>query len=1406
MACLQLPRTQVYLAEYLTEWLDETYQIDLVSKRVNLTLFSGLQIEDVQLIGEQGDTLFSIPEIRMMPSNFSLSEFKTIYLDEIALYYNAEASWEDSELVRIINSLKSDESTNKLFKIDKLFIKDARVRLQKAELLYQINHLNLFAKDVSLAQGIELILSNLDFEIESGTKHQINAKSIQFSSEHNSVKDFHWESAQSHFDLNFDHDIIGNKGRLQIEKFIIEEKSLGGLYDIWPSGIEVEGSLIAEFHKDSLWLENLSVKTNHNSSINLNVRLENWRDSSQWKYLITSENFLLSEDEWLWIEDLFAQDYLMSRLGTIRASGECSGTLEYLELNSVIRSDYGALNTELTIAFKDSLALSEYSGNLNFKDLDMAVLTEIPNFGLFNADVTVSGRGLNVATFDTEVQANINSLEYGSYKYSNIDVQGRLQPFHFVGDAVVSDENLDLTFQGEVDLSQEKPLMDFVADIVLADLYALNLYQKDSIALLSTLLEMNFEGDRWDNIQGDIGVYFTTVETTENYYHFDDLHFSAKQGTVMDQLSLESDFAKIKLEGVVDIPNLYHSFSAYLSNHLPILATPKKGFQDFSFHVELFNTAPLTSLLLPSLRLGDGAVISGSFNDREEGLVLDVFSPNLTWKEWLWEDLSLSSTADENNWKLNLQGAALTYGKSSKFQNIEYDQIGNHGDWRFSLAWAGLDSIRNEGVLKALATVDEQSINLSMEETQFYFADTLWTLSNLSSLVYDKNNSIESSVRIFTAGQEVQLTQEKSKNNNSLQLLFEGFELANFSPWLNKSRTDLSGGLDGIISVNNLSDKPVFEASMQIPDFAYNYIPIGLMTINGDWNEQDKIQSLHANISKDGEKRVDMYAYYMPDELEDNFTMRADFMDIKLAHLQTYLSAVFDEVEGEANGYLHYYGTLNSPQMEGQLQLENAALHVPYLNTSYKFIEDPIVFINDMSMDFKDISLKALNEDSKLVGQGLLNGVISHDYFKDIYLDLRLDADSLICLNTDAYKDEAYYGRAIASGQARFSGFTNNTAIRIDAQTKEGTSIHIPLDDGVELDELSFVHFVEKDKFQSDTLWLPEPNIKTTGLSIDMNIEITPEATVELIFDETVGDKISANGTGFINLGMASNSDLYMFGDYIVQRGDYLFTLQNIVNKKFEIENGGRLVWNGDPYKAQMDLSALYRILVSTKDLSQDYDRKTEVECRMMMQGDLFQPEIEFDIQIPNADENLKRIVNERTNTDEKKTQQFLSLLVLNSFLSTDELENTDVNYLNSTLSTGTEMLSNQLSNWLSQTNEKFDLGVKYHPNLGDTLSNREFELLLSNLKVNDRITVNGNIGTQPAQNTTRIIGDFKVEYNISKDGSLRLKAFRNLEESFLLEDENNYTTGLGLFYRDEFESFKELWQKLTSRFIKGKG
>ena len=363
------------------------------------------------------------------------------------------------------------------------------------------------------------------------------------------------------------------------------------------------------------------------------------------------------------------------------------------------------------------------------------------------------------------------------------------------------------------------------------------------------------------------------------------------------------------------------------------------------------------------------------------------------------------------------------------------------------------------------------------------------------------------------------------------------------------------------------------------------------------------------------------------------------------------------------------------------------------------------------------------------------------------------------------------------------------------------------LDDNETIDEFSFVHFLEEEinKNNNDSLLILSEMINSeSNLAIDMNFELNENAEVNIIFDETLGDKIRARGSGFINIGYNSKDDVYMYGDYKVNEGDYLFTLQNFVNKKFEIENGAVITWDGSPYKAQMDLNALYRLSANVSHLTSDPEgiRNSDVECRMLMSGDLLKPDIVFDIQIPNADDQTNRILEEQTNTEEKNTQQFLSLLVLNSFMSSGEYENTDVDYLSSTVSSGAEMLNNQLYNWTSQFSSRFDLGLKYNPSLGDSLSNREFEILLNNMKLNDRITFNGNIGTQ--QSTSTIVGDFKFEYKLSDDGKFRLVTFRKLEESFqLAPDVTNYTGGVGFFYTDEFKNFKDLWTRFKYMFQK---
>ena len=97
-----------------------------------------------------------------------------------------------------------------------------------------------------------------------------------------------------------------------------------------------------------------------------------------------------------------------------------------------------------------------------------------------------------------------------------------------------------------------------------------------------------------------------------------------------------------------------------------------------------------------------------------------------------------------------------------------------------------------------------------------------------------------------------------------------------------------------------------------------------------------------------------------------------------------------------------------------------------------------------------------------------------------------------------------------------------------------------------------------------------------TGVRVDMDLSIEKAAEMEIIFDEQAGDIIKGNGRGNIQLMVPRTGDFQMFGDYTIERGDYLFTLYNVINKKFAINNGGSIHWSGDPYKAEIKLEAEY--------------------------------------------------------------------------------------------------------------------------------------------------------------------------------------------------------------------------------------
>lgn len=160
--------------------------------------------------------------------------------------------------------------------------------------------------------------------------------------------------------------------------------------------------------------------------------------------------------------------------------------------------------------------------------------------------------------------------------------------------------------------------------------------------------------------------------------------------------------------------------------------------------------------------------------------------------------------------------------------------------------------------------------------------------------------------------------------------------------------------------------------------------------------------------------------------------------------------------------------------------------------------------------------------------------------------------------------------------------------------------------------------------------------------------------------------------------------------------------------------------------------------------------------------------------------------------------KQFLSLLVINNFYSISGLGVQDVGTMNSSFAgvTASELLSNQLSNWLSQISDDFDIGVNYRP--GDQISSDEVEVALSTQLLDDRVIITGNVDvggqeTNPsseASNNPYIMGDFDVEFKVTDNVSVI--AFNRARDELLFETAP-YKQGVGISYREEFDNLRQL-------------
>jgi hypothetical protein len=500
-------------------------------------------------------------------------------------------------------------------------------------------------------------------------------------------------------------------------------------------------------------------------------------------------------------------------------------------------------------------------------------------------------------------------------------------------------------------------------------------------------------------------------------------------------------------------------------------------------------------------------------------------------------------------------------------------------------------------------------------------------------------------------------------------------------------------------------------------------------------------------------------------------------------------------LNGGITGRLKSQWENDAVQLSGNLKTDSLTTFIPALGTTYRIaanfeIEPGSIQINQGRIQDRNGSIAKMN------------GTAYHEQFKEWNLDFGIDAtsDPIELMNLPPKESAFYFGSGIGTGDINVTGFGSELLIEADISTKKGTDFALPLD---AISDASYAQFIQFKATDSIPV-VPENAGRFSNVVLDIGLDVEPEATARIIFNQNTGEEISGKAEGHLNLRVDHFEEITLKGSLEIIYGTYYFTLQNLINKTFTIVPGGTIEWFGDPYAAQIDLLTSYQTRARLTPLLPDEPNlpgRVPVELMLSLNGGLFQPEIGFNIQVPKADSRLEALIKGALLNEEELQRQALSLLVVNQFISQDPLSSALGGFQGGGQSSA--FIANQLGHWISQISPGMDLGLDYSNN--SLSGEQELALALSTQLFNERLKIEGGFGAQSAGqiSTDDIqIQDVTISYDLDRKGQYQITGQSKSNQSMINTLDGRSTQGVGIRMQHEFNRWGDWRFKKPDRDI----
>lgn len=1449
----KIPAVQSWTADVLSKSLSDYLETKVIIKDVSPGLFNRVIIDNIKIYDRNDSLMLNASRIAAKISLLPLLD-KKVQIDnaqiigaDIKLYKaNAEVPLNCQFLIDKFSKKDKDKKNKANIQIGTLLTRRSSVSFNvwdKPETPQQINLSHLSVSDIdvnakvliNLPDTLGIALKRLSFIEGSGLV--VNQLSFLFEANNKEAKlaDFILQTDNSNLEIG---ELIAEYPNIPTEAGIkqwLKETSIKGKAKalVAPSDFSCFTSKLQHF-KDPIHLASNYALQGNNMQLS-DFKLTDTRQNIQFEANasiqdITSTPSISVNDLQLKIsktiqqfisknirgEEVELNPYL-SNIGDIIAEGDISYHNNVADAHLTTTTLLGAVLLEGKLTEKDKIQAKISSPKFNLGQLFSK--GEPNNLGniAFSAEANGHLKGQDNKP-EFSFGSLINSLTFRNHEYKGIVLNGSTKGSTYSADIEMADLNGAVRLTALADLQQSRKGIQCTGTISNLSPNLLNLTKSLEGISYSANLNADLDIVDADHITGNIDITDATILSEQNgSTRIDSISIRSQYNEDNQKIiSILSPFVNAKATGHFKWKDLGPTFLNITHQALPsIFQKPQHKTipeNDITFALSIKDTLLLGSLTGKEIKIPETAVIQGEMNNTTQRIMLNANIPQFYYAGNDLRHTEFHLESYKNIIQTSLKTDRVMKGRSTELNLNAYanqDKLITRLDWDNHKSPAMNGSINLIGYFHRDLS-NRQAIEGVINKSNIIINDTTWTLLPAHVNFHDNVIDVEN-IKLECENRHVSVNGRMSKEStDTITADLNQIDLAYIFDMVNFHSVDFEGKATGLVYATSVLKKPNIDGYMHVYDFLLNGAPMGDCDAYCNWGSKGKTITIDAHLRDfSNNQQTSVSGTIVPGKEEGSgldLYIRANRTNI--AFLDKWTKDIFSNLKGSVTGWTRLHGPFKIFAMEGDLLLNEASMHVNSLGVDYHAAGDSVI-MRPGNIWLKDITIHdSYSNNADAEHTAILDGHLLYDRFTNMRYEFNATANNILGYDSHDFGDANFYGTLFADGKLKLTGQPGILNVDVNVTPREKTTLLYKVASPETLTEASFITYVShKDSTSIQLQEASQTEKPKTDLHINFDLNINPKATLKLIMDPRSGDYINIAGSGHILANFYNKGKFQMYGTYRVDNGIYKMSLQDVIRKDFTFQRDGSIIFGGNPMQATLNLKANYTVPnVSLDDLSATGLglAKTRVDCIMNIGGIAGQPEVTFDFDLPNANEDEKKMVRSMVNTEEERNMQVIYLLGIGRFYSygvqyqekgSGGQSSMAINsFLSSTL---TSQFNQILSNAVGSNNWTFGTNLRTGENGWDQL---DVEGMLSGKMLNNRLLINGNFGYRESYyNTNNFIGDFDLRYILTRNGDFSLKAYNQTNDRYFVQSSLT-TQGLGIQFKRDFNNWKEAFQRQNKK------